>query len=150
MILVTTTGKVGSEASRLLAKRGVPVRLLAHHPSKAAALAEAGVDVVEGDLDVPESIDVAMQGVSSVVLVSPAIPAQELNVIESALRASGAGVAGARLVVKITSKASSDSPIARRGQAQIENRLIASSLAYTLRPNNAYEQFVTGFAAAFS
>ncbi len=32
MILVTTTGKVGSEASRLLAKRGVPVRVLAHHP----------------------------------------------------------------------------------------------------------------------
>ena len=50
MILVTTTGKVGSEASRLLAKRGVPVRVLAHHPS-AAALAEAGVDIVEGDLD---------------------------------------------------------------------------------------------------
>jgi len=52
VILVTTTGKVGSEASRLLAKRGVPVRVLAHHPSKAAALAEAGVDIVEGDLDV--------------------------------------------------------------------------------------------------
>jgi len=151
MILVTTTGKVGSEASRLLAKRGVPVRVLAHHPSKAAALAEAGVDVVEGDLDVPESIDMAMQGVSSVVLVSPAIPAQELNVIESALRADGSGVAGARHVVKITSKASPDSPIARRrGQAQIENRLIASGLAYTLRPNNAYEQFVTDFAVAFS
>ena len=141
MILVTTTGKVGSEASRLLAKRGVPVRVLARHPSKAAALAEAGVDVVEGELDVPESIDVAMQGVSSVVLVSPAIPVQELNVIESALRASGAGVAGARHVVKITSKASSDSPIARRrGQAQIENRLIASGLAYTLLRNNAYMQ----------
>ena len=34
MILVTTTGKVGSEASRLLAKRGVPVRVLAHHPAQ--------------------------------------------------------------------------------------------------------------------
>ena len=61
--------------------------------------------------------------------------------IESALRASGAGVAGARHVVKITSKASSDSPIARRrGQAQIENRLIASGLAYTLLRNNACMQ----------
>ena len=39
MILVTTTGKVGLEASWLLAKRGVPVRVLARHPSKAAALA---------------------------------------------------------------------------------------------------------------
>src|SRR5438132_13270251 len=141
MILVTTTGKVGSEASRLLAKRGVPVRVLAHHPSKAAALAEAGVDVVEGDLDVPESIDMAVKGVSSVVLVSPAIPAQELNVIESALRADGAGVAGASHVVKITSKASLDSPIARRrGPVLIENRLIASGLGYTLVRNNAYMQ----------
>ena len=58
---------------------------------------------------------------------------------------------GARHVVKITSKASSDSPIGRRrGQAQIENRLIASGLAYTLLRNNAYEQFVTDFAVAFS
>ena len=82
-----------------------------------------------------------MKGVSRVVLVSPAIPAQELNVIESALRADGPGVAGASHVVKITSKASLDSPIARRrGQALIENRLIASGLGYTLVRNNAYMQ----------
>lgn len=103
MILVTTTGEVGSEASRLLAKRGVPVRVLAHHPETAAAPAEAGVDIVEGDVDVPESIDLAMKGVSSVVLVSPAIPAQELNVIESTLRAGGAGVAVGVGVEKNTS-----------------------------------------------
>jgi len=42
VILVTTTGKVGSEAAHQLAKRGVPVRVLAHHPWKAAALADAG------------------------------------------------------------------------------------------------------------
>jgi len=109
MILVTTTGKVGSEASRLLAKRGVPVRVLAHHPSKVAALAEAGVDVVEGDLDVPESIDVAMQGVSSVVLVSPAIPVQEFNVIESAMQAGGAGVGMQNFLMLARAVASSGS-----------------------------------------
>jgi len=70
MILVTTTARSARKASRLLVKRGVPVRALAHHPAQVAALVEAGVDVVEGDLDVPESIDVAMQAVSSVVLVS--------------------------------------------------------------------------------
>jgi uncharacterized protein YbjT (DUF2867 family) len=70
-----------------------------------------------------------------VVLVSPAIPAQELNVVASAVRA------GAGHVVKITSKASADSPIARRrGQAEIENGLIASGLGYTLLRNNAYMQ----------
>ena len=135
MILVTTAGKVGSEAARLLAGRGVPVRVLVRDPAKAAALAQSGVEVAEGDLEVPATIDAAMQGVSAVVLVSPAVPVQELSVVDSAVRA------GAGHVVKITSKASADSPIARRrGQAEIEDGLIASGLGYTLLRNNAYMQ----------
>ena len=135
MILITTAGKVGSEAARLLAERGEPVRVLVRDPQKAAALAQAGVQVAEGDLEVPSTIDAAMDGVSAVVLVSPAIPAQELNVVSSAVRA------GAGHVVKITSKASADSPIARRrDQVAIENGLIASGLGYTLLRNNAYMQ----------
>jgi uncharacterized protein YbjT (DUF2867 family) len=135
MILVTTAGKVGAETARLLAQRGEPVRVLVHVPEKATALAQAGAEVAQGDLEVPATIDAAMQGVSTVVLVSPAIPAQELNVVASAVRA------GAGHVVKITSKASADSPIARRrGQAEIERGLIASGLGYTLLRNNAYMQ----------
>jgi uncharacterized protein YbjT (DUF2867 family) len=76
-----------------------------------------------------------MQGVSAVVLVSPAIPAQELNVVGSAVRAR------AGHVVKITSTASADSPIARRrGQAEIERGLVGSGLGYTPLRNNAYMQ----------
>jgi uncharacterized protein YbjT (DUF2867 family) len=135
MILITTAGKVGSEAARLLAERGEPVRVLVRDPQKAAALAQAGVQVAQGDLEVPSTIDAAMDGVSAVVLVSPAIPAQELNVVGSAVRA------GAGTVVKITSKASADSPIARRrDQVAIEDGLIASGLGYTLLRNNAYMQ----------
>jgi uncharacterized protein YbjT (DUF2867 family) len=135
MILVTTAGKVGAETARLLAQRGEPVRVLVRDPEKATALAQAGAEVAQGDLEVPATIDAAMKGVSTVVLVSPAIPAQELNVVASAVRA------GAGHVVKITSKASADSPIARRrGQAEIENGLIASGLGYTLLRNNAYMQ----------
>jgi uncharacterized protein YbjT (DUF2867 family) len=135
MILITTSGKVGSEAARLLAQRDEPVRVLVRDQEKAAALAQAGVELVEGDLEVPASIDKAMDGVSAVVLVSPAIPAQELSVVDSAVRA------GVGHVVKITSKASADSPIARRrNQTEIENGLIASGLGYTLLRNNAYMQ----------
>lgn len=134
MILVTTAGKVGAEAARLLAQQA-PVRVLVRDRGKAAALTRSGVDVVEGDLAVPASIDAAMEGVSAVVLVSPAVPAQELDVVRSAASA------GVRHVVKITSKASADSPIARRrDQHQIETGLIASGLAYTLLRNNAYTQ----------
>ncbi|OZM80913.1 NAD(P)-dependent oxidoreductase [Pseudonocardia sp. MH-G8] len=135
MILVTTAGKVGTEVARLLADRGKPVRVLVRDPGKVTAPARSGVEVATGDLDDPASVDVAMRGVSSVVLVSPAIPVQEINVVESAVRA------GAGHVVKITSKASVDSPIARRrDQAEIENRLIASGLGHTLLRNNAYMQ----------
>jgi uncharacterized protein YbjT (DUF2867 family) len=135
MILITTAGKVGAEAARLLAQRGEPVRVLVRDLEKATALAQAGADVAVGDLGVPATIDAAMRGISAVVLVSPAIPAQELNVVASA---AGAGVGH---VVKITSKASADSPIARRrDQTEIENGLIASGLGYTLLRNNAYMQ----------
>lgn len=135
MILVTTAGKVGAETARLLAQRGEPVRVLVRDPDKATALAQAGVEVTRGDLEVAATIDAAMHGVSTVVLVSPAIPVQELNVVASAVRA------GAGHIVKVTSKASVDSSIARRrGQAEIENGLIVSGLGYTLLRNNAYMQ----------
>ena len=39
MILVTTAGKIGAEASRLLAQRGAPVRVLVRNPEKVTGLA---------------------------------------------------------------------------------------------------------------
>ena len=60
MMLVTTAGKVGSPAARLLAQRQVPVRVLVRDPEKARGLADAGVEIAVGDLDDPESIDQAM------------------------------------------------------------------------------------------
>jgi uncharacterized protein YbjT (DUF2867 family) len=135
MILVTTAGKVGAEAARLLAEQSVPVRLIVRDRDKAAASVEAGVDVVEGDLGVPASIDAALKGVDGVILVSPAVPELELNVIAAAARADVGHV------VKITSKASADSVIGRRrDQAAIEDGLIASGLDYTLMRNNGYMQ----------
>ena len=109
--------------------------MFVRNPEKVSALAQAGVHVCRGDLEVPATIDAAMQDVTSVVLVSPAIPRQELNVVASAVRAR------VQHVVKIMSKASADSPIARRrGQFEIESGLIASGLGYTLLKNNAYMQ----------
>ena len=145
MILVTTAGKVGSETVRVLRERDVPVRVLVRDPAKAAALAEAGAEIAKGDLDVPAAVDDAMTGVSAVVLVSPAVPAQELNVVASAARA------GTGHVVKATSKASADSPIARRRwQAEIEAGLAASGIPHTLLRSNAYMQNVLALAPAIA
>jgi len=147
LILVTTAGKVGSETARLLRERDVPVRGLVRDPAKATAraLAEVGAEIAKGDLDVPAAIDDAMTGVSAVVLVSPAVPAQELNVVASAARA------GTGHVVKATSKASADSPIARRRwQAEIEAGLAASGIPHTLLRSNAYMQNVLALAPAIA
>jgi uncharacterized protein YbjT (DUF2867 family) len=145
MILVTTAGKVGSEAARLLAQREVPVRVLVRDPDKAKALADAGAEIAVGDLAVPASIDEAMAGVTSVVLVSPAVPAQELNVVASAARA------GVGHVVKATSKATADSPIARRRwQTEIEAGLAASGVPHTLLRSNAYMHNVLALAPAIA
>jgi uncharacterized protein YbjT (DUF2867 family) len=73
------------------------------------------------------------------------VPDQELNVVASAARA------GAAHVVKATSKASADSPIARRRwQTQIEEGLAASGLPHTLLRSNAYMQNVLALAPAIA
>jgi uncharacterized protein YbjT (DUF2867 family) len=147
VILVTTAGKVGAEAARLLREQDVPVRVLVRDPDRATAkaLAAAGAEIAVGDLDVPASVDDVMAGVSAVVLVSPAVPAQELNVVASAART------GVAHVVKATSKASADSPIARRrGQAEIEAGLDAAGIPHTLLRSNAYMQNVLALAPAIA
>ena len=149
MILITTAGKVGSAAARLIAQRDGPVRVLVRHPEKVAEkvapLAQAGVEIFPGDLDSPESIDQAMRSVSRVVLVTPPVLSQELSVIDSAERA------GVEHVVKITNKAETHSPIARRRiQSEIEDALVASRLPYTLLRNNAYMQSFLMMAAGIA
>jgi uncharacterized protein YbjT (DUF2867 family) len=143
MILVTTAGKVGSETVRLLRQKDLPVRVLVRDPEKVKSLAAIGAEIVVGDLDSLPSIDKAMQGIKTVVLVSPAIPAQELNVVQSAKNA------GATHIVKATSNAPVDSPIARRRwQAEIEAGILASGLDYTLLRSNSYMQNALTLAPA--
>lgn len=62
-VLVTGgTGRVGSAVVGLLVDAGVPVRVLTRR-SEAAATLPADVEVVSGDLTVPESLDAALRGV---------------------------------------------------------------------------------------
>jgi uncharacterized protein YbjT (DUF2867 family) len=49
------------------------VRVVVRSPEKATVLAQEGAEVFEGDLDVPASVDKAMQSVSRVVLVTPPV-----------------------------------------------------------------------------
>jgi uncharacterized protein YbjT (DUF2867 family) len=81
-VLVTgATGRVGRAVVDLLLDAGVPVRALVHGSDTAATL-PANVEVVTGDLTVPETLDVGLRGVGAVFLVWAAPPTTARAVVE--------------------------------------------------------------------
>jgi uncharacterized protein YbjT (DUF2867 family) len=81
-VLVTgATGRVGRAVVDLLLDAGVPVRALTRR-SEATATPRADVDVVTGDLTVPESLDAGLRGVGAVFLVWTAPPTTAPAVVE--------------------------------------------------------------------
>ena len=61
-VLITgATGRVGRVVVDLLIEAGVPVRVLTHRPEAAATL-PANVEVVAGDVTVPESLAAGLAG----------------------------------------------------------------------------------------
>jgi uncharacterized protein YbjT (DUF2867 family) len=80
-VLVTgATGRVGRLVADRLLAAGLPVRALTRRP--AAARLPVEVEVVAGDLTIPESLDAALKDVSAVLLVWTAPQATAPAVIE--------------------------------------------------------------------
>jgi len=80
-VLVTgATGRVGRAVVAQLLAAGVPVRALTRRPD--AAGLPAAVEVVAGDLTVPDSLDAALQGVEAVFLLWTAPPDTAPAVVE--------------------------------------------------------------------
>jgi uncharacterized protein YbjT (DUF2867 family) len=81
-VLVTgATGRIGRAVVDQLVEAGVPVRALIRR-SEAAATLPAEVEVVSGDLTVPESLDPALRGASAAFLVWTAPPETAAAVVE--------------------------------------------------------------------
>jgi uncharacterized protein YbjT (DUF2867 family) len=143
MILVTgATGKTGGATARALRAAGVPVRALVRDRKKAADLARLGVTLVEGDLDRPESLQAACEGVERVLLVStatPETPRLEGNLVQAAVRAK------VKHLVKIGAYGTSaDSPFnLARWHAEVERTIAQSGIAWTnLHPHYYMENFL--------
>jgi uncharacterized protein YbjT (DUF2867 family) len=80
-VLVTgATGRVGRVLVDQLLRAGVPVRALTRQP--AAAALPSTVEIVAGDLTVPESLEPGLQGVRAVFLVWTAAPTTAPAVVE--------------------------------------------------------------------
>jgi uncharacterized protein YbjT (DUF2867 family) len=132
-ILVTgATGNVGSAVLDILGTTDTNLRALAHDESSARSLKDRGVEAVVGDFLEPETLVPALQGVSTVLLITPIHPeqvAQASNVINAA-KDSGNDPRIVRLSVH---QASQEAPSRNsRQHAQIEDELRSSGLPYTL------------------
>lgn len=83
LILVTgITGNQGGAVARELERRGFPLRGLSRDIGKAesVALAESGIEMVQGDFNDPESVRRAAEGVRGMFLVLPQIRQAEAEV----------------------------------------------------------------------
>jgi uncharacterized protein YbjT (DUF2867 family) len=132
MILVTgATGTIGRHLVPLLVGNGVAVRVLARDPGKVPPA--PGQEVVRGDLDDPASLKPAVEGVSTLfLLTAPATPAPVHD--EAMLDAAVAAGVGrvVRLSAIATGERTDDGAVIGAWHQQADDAVRASGLAWTL------------------
>ena len=129
MILVTgSTGNVGSQLIPALCGAGQEVRALIHDESKAQPLREAGVEVVVGDMERPDTLGKAVEGADYIYLITgngPTVADQARNLIDAAKGA------GRPHLVRQTAFGTTKSRIIQQHE-EIERLLEGSGLPFTL------------------
>ena len=97
-ILVTgATAQQGGAVARALIAKDQKVRVLTRHPEKAAALAKAGAEIVQGDLTDEAILQLALRGVSGVFAMSTPFEAgMDAEVRQGMMMADVAKQAGIR------------------------------------------------------
>ena len=151
-ILVTgATGKQGGVAARRLLHQGWTVRALVRDPGAeaATALARAGADLVQGDLDSPETVTAAVEGAYGIFAISPVAYGPrgwdtELEYARGAALTDAAASAGVEHFVftSIATIPGHDTP-GSAGKRRIEERIEASGMRWThLRPVRFMENYL--------
>jgi uncharacterized protein YbjT (DUF2867 family) len=136
-VLITgATGQVSGALIRALAGADdLILRALVRDASKGAALRQQGVELAMGDLDEPESLSAAFDGVSDLWLlngVSPRQPENSMNAVWAARRA------GVERVVRMSAVGAAHDAPTRNGRlhALSDAELAASGMSWTvLRPH---------------
>jgi uncharacterized protein YbjT (DUF2867 family) len=136
-VLITgATGNVGSRLVRLLGgNRDLAVRAFVRDPEKAAPLRQAGAELAVGTFEDTDAVWAAVQGVDTLVLITPAGPQA---VAQGRIVLGAARDAGVRKIVRQSViKAALDGPTDNvRLHAETERDVQSSDMAYTiLRPH---------------
>lgn len=143
-ILVTgATGNVGSQVVQQLIAAGITPRVAVRSVKKADALKQAGAEPVEMDLDKPETVQPAFEGVDKVFLVSPFVP----NMVElAAILVEAAKKANLNQIVRLSALAQPGITLSK-WHGEVEKMVEDSGISFTfLRPNGFMQNFVNSMA----
>src|SRR5947207_5312266 len=146
ILVVGATGNLGGAVTRMLLAQGQPVRILARSQSNYQPLAEAGAQVVLGDLKQRGSLDPACEGVDTVITTANSVARGgednpqtvdlegNRNLIDAA---KAAGINQFIFVSVLTADPNSPVPFIQ-AKGKTEDYLRASGLPYTIIAPNAF------------
>ena len=146
ILLTGATGKIGKQlATRLAPNSSVALRVFVRDPEKVAELQASGVEVIQGSFDDEASLHRAVEGIDTVVLITPFSP----NAVDQAHAVIvAAQETRVRRIVRLSViKADPNGPSdSYRQHGRTDAEIQASNLTYTiLRPNMFMENLSVNF-----
>ena len=148
MILFTgLTGAVGTEILKLLPEFDIQARGLIRDPAKAAALEDAGVEVVTGDLGNPDDVRAALQGCDKAFLLM-ANAREQLELEKGFVDAARAAGVGYLVKMSANGANSNSTSLLKRYHGDSERHIRESGLGYTLVRPNFFMQNMLHIAAS--
>jgi uncharacterized protein YbjT (DUF2867 family) len=165
ILVVGSTGIVGSEICRLLASQSKPFRAMVREssdPAKVEHLKGLGAQIVKGNLCDPNSLKAACQGVSAVICTVSAMPfcyqpgvndiqSVDLEGVSNLIEAAKSAGVKQFVYTSFSGNLDRDFPL-RNAKRAVEKHLKESGLVYTiLRPGMFMEVWLSpavGFDAA--
>jgi NADH dehydrogenase len=157
ILVVGATGNLGAAVTRLLLDRGEQVRILARSSSAHEPLAQAGAEVVRGDLKDRASLDAACKGVDVVITTANSAHRggddnpRTVELEGNRNLVDAAKDAGVRQFIFVSAQiADPNSPVPfLAGKGQTEEHLRASGMPYTIiAPNMFMEVWTTMLVGA--
>lgn len=142
-LVVGATGLLGSRVCKELAAQGKPVAAMVRNAgdeTKVGALKDAGVELIEGDLKDPTTLQRACQGRTAVISTASAslsrqagdnIQSVDLDGQRSLIEAAKAAGVGRFVYISFSSNMTTDGPVTA-AKRTVEQHLQASGLDYTI------------------
>jgi uncharacterized protein YbjT (DUF2867 family) len=165
LLIVGSTGMVGTEICSLLASKKLPFRAMVREssdPAKVERLKSLGAQIVKGNLCDPNSLKAACQGVNAVICTVSAMPfcyqpgandiqSVDLEGVTNLIEAAKATGVKQFIYTSFSGNLDRDFPL-RNAKRAVEKHLKESGLVYTiLRPGMFMEVWLSpavGFDAA--